>query len=87
MLAFYIFRWSANNKLLECEASTLRLSMVQLAGFKTLAALLSCSRYSDLLYTTTCGSSQAKEGVVINLLELLRLFHKWKFVLIILFLG
>jgi hypothetical protein len=38
--------------------------MVQLAGFKTLAVLLSCSRYSDLLYPTTSSSPQPKDGEV-----------------------
>ncbi|XP_069694063.1 probable E3 ubiquitin-protein ligase HERC1 isoform X1 [Periplaneta americana] len=39
----------ANHKLLECEVVCLQLAFLQLAALKTLATLLSCGRYSELL--------------------------------------
>ncbi|KAK7862054.1 hypothetical protein R5R35_011478 [Gryllus longicercus] len=40
---------AANIKLLECEVVCLRLAFLQLAALKTLATLLSCGRYAELL--------------------------------------
>ncbi|KAF6207949.1 hypothetical protein GE061_016398 [Apolygus lucorum] len=46
-------RWSVNGKLLECEDKTLRLCMINLAAMRTLATLLSCNKYSELLLDPT----------------------------------
>lgn len=56
-------RWSVNGKSLECEGSTLRITMVQLAAMKALATLFACNKYSELLMDPSVLSPTTKDEV------------------------
>lgn len=59
----FVFRWAVNGKLLECEGSTLRITMIQLAAIKTLATLFGCNKYSELLLDPDVMNSITKDEV------------------------
>jgi hypothetical protein len=52
----------ANHKLLECEIVCLQLAFLQLAALKSLATLLSCGRYSELLLVPNAVSQKSSDG-------------------------
>jgi len=53
----------ANHKLLECEVVCLQLAFLQLAALKTLATLLSCGRYSELLLVPNAVPQKSSDGI------------------------
>lgn len=53
----------ANHKLLECEVVCLQLAFLQLAALKTLATLLNCGRYSELLLVPNAVLQNSYDGI------------------------
>jgi hypothetical protein len=53
----------ANHKLLECEIVCLQLAFLQLAALKSLATLLSCGRYSELLLVPNAVPHKSSVGL------------------------
>lgn len=49
MSVFSTSRWAVNGKLLESEDKVLRICLINLGAMRTLATLLSCNKYSELL--------------------------------------
>jgi hypothetical protein len=56
----------ANHKLLECEIVCLQLAFLQLAALKSLATLLSCGRYSELLLVPNAVPQKSSDGLEEN---------------------
>jgi len=53
----------ANHKLLECEIVCLQLAFLQLAALKSLATLLSCGHYSELLLVPNAVPQKSSGGL------------------------
>lgn len=54
-------KWAVNGKLLDCEGSSLRIIMVQLAAMKSLAALFACNKYSEVLLDPSVLNQTTKD--------------------------
>lgn len=65
----------ANHKLLECEIVCLQLAFLQLAALKSLATLLSCGRYSELLLVPNTVHQKSSDGLEEDKVLVFRFSH------------
>ena len=66
----------ANHKLLECEIVCLQLAFLKLAALKSLATLLSCGRYSELLLVPNAVPQKSSDGLDKDKVYVFR-FSQW----------